>query len=122
MHSSRLWRLAAACRRFPVIVRVAAGRVARTTPAPDAPDFAGTVVDQSGQALPRACVRLLDPGGSELAATFADETGRFRLSASSGGCRIEASLTGFETATVPCATEPARVVLGVAPVRETVVV
>jgi outer membrane cobalamin receptor len=85
-------------------------------------EVAGTVVDQSGQPLPRAYVRLLDQGGAELTATFADETGRFRLGAPNTDCKIEASLTGFEPASVGCATEPARIVLTVAPVRETVVV
>ena len=88
-------------------------------------EAAGTVVDQSGQALPRAYVRLLDQRGSDIAATFADEAGRFRLKASSTDCRIEASLTGFETASVPCGAQtavPIRIVLAVAPVRETIIV
>ncbi len=123
MRTSRLWRLAAACRRLVHHSVIALSLLGSVQPAYSADrEAAGTVVDQSGQAVPRAYVRLLDRHGSELAATFADENGRFRVSASSTDCRIEASLTGFETSSVACATEPARIVLAVAPVRETVVV
>ena len=84
-------------------------------------ELTGVVVDQSGQALPRAYVRLLD-GSPQSAATFADEAGRFRLRTGDGDCRIEASLTGFETAAVACGPTPVRIVLTVAPVHETIVV
>jgi len=83
----------------------------------------GTVVDQSQRPLPRALVRVVDDT-RELATAFTDELGSFDVAASSAGrCRIEASLTGFATASVDCRTPaPIRVVLGVAPVQETVVV
>jgi len=87
----------------------------------------GIVVDQSGQPVPRATVRVLDPAGAETSHTFADEAGRFRLT-SSGDCRVAASLTGFQPVTVPCAppstasTAALRLVLNVAPIQETVVV
>src|SRR5262245_3814371 len=123
MHTSRLRRLAAASRLVLHSLVVALTLLSAVVSAGAADrDIAGIVVDQSGQPLPRAYVRVLEPGGTEIAATFADQTGRFRLNASTTDCTIEASLTGFETASAACATEPARVVLGVAPVRETVVV
>src|SRR5262245_13043947 len=71
----------------------------------------GIVVDQSGQALPRAYVRALDPASREIAAAFADEAGRFRLTLASADCRISASLTGFQTATAPCSSQPLRLEL-----------
>src|SRR5262245_47218270 len=123
MHTSRLRRLAAASRLVLHSLVVALTLLSAVVSAGAADrDIAGIVVDQSGQPLPRAYVRVLEPGGTEIAATFADQTGRFRLNASTTDCRVEASLTGFETASVLCATEPARIVLPVAPVRETVVV
>jgi vitamin B12 transporter len=85
-------------------------------------ELIGTVVDQSGQPLPRAYVRLLDGSSVQSAATFADEAGRFRLRTAHSGCRIEASLTGFETAAVACGETPVRIVLAVAPIHETVIV
>ncbi|OLC84900.1 MAG: hypothetical protein AUH72_00575 [Acidobacteria bacterium 13_1_40CM_4_65_8] len=123
MRTSRLWRLAAACRpslHITLVTLTLLGHAVSTAAADR--EASGTVVDQFGQALPRAYVRLLDQRGSEITATFADQTGRFRLNASSTDCRIEASLTGFATASVPCGAQPARIVLAVAPVRETVVV
>ena len=94
--------------------------IATTASAADA--VSGTVVDQSGQPVSRAEVRLLDRAGAETSHTFADEGGRFRLTTASADCRIAASLTGFQPATAPCATTPVRLVLNVAPIEETVVV
>ena len=91
-------------------------------PKPDATYVSGVVVDQSGQALPRAYVRALDTGSREIGAIFADEAGRFRVTVPSIDCQIAASLTGFEPATAPCAAQEMRLVLAVAPIRETVVV
>src|SRR5262245_32714076 len=82
----------------------------------------GVVVAQSGQALPRAHVRALDSSSREIVAVFADEAGRFRLAVPSIDCRVSASLTGFDDASAPCAAQPMRITLGVAPIRETVVV
>jgi len=89
--------------------------------------LAGTIVDQTGRAVPRAYVRVLDESGVPLAGVFADEGGRFDVAASdAGGCHLEASLTGFQPATVPCAAaaagQPLRVVLAVAPIQETMIV
>ncbi len=88
-----------------------------------ADDFvAGIVVDQHGQPLPRAQVRLLDSSGAEVSHVFSDEGGRFRLATTSGDCRVSASLTGFEPASLPCVERQMRLVLNVAPIEETVVV
>ncbi|HVZ21127.1 MAG TPA: TonB-dependent receptor [Vicinamibacterales bacterium] len=85
--------------------------------------LSGVVVDRTGRPLPRAEVRALDAGG-ETSHTFADEAGRFEIAAtpSSPGCRVSASLTGFEPAAVPCSDAPLTIVLEVAPIAETVVV
>jgi len=94
---------------------------------PGSGTVSGVVIDQSGQPVPRATVRVLDPAGAETSHTFADEAGRFRLTAS-GDCRVAASLAGFQPATVPCvpssasATGGLQLVLNVAPIQETVVV
>src|SRR5262245_15091333 len=61
----------------------------------------GTVVDQSGQPLPRVHVRVIDSASREVASTFADEAGRFRATVPSGVCEVSASLTGFAPAVVP---------------------
>src|SRR5437773_1316064 len=124
--SSRLWRPVAA--RHPSLlmafITLAVVGGALTAAAADRA-VSGTVVDQSGQPLPRAYVRLLDARGAEIAAAFADETGRFGFNTRTDDCRIEASTTGFESAAVPCGaptSRAVRIVLGVAPVHETVIV
>jgi outer membrane receptor protein involved in Fe transport len=83
---------------------------------------AGVVVDQFGQPLPRAHVRAVDAASREQGSAFTDQAGRFRLNIPARDCRVTASSTGFEPATLPCNAQPLRIVLGVAPVRETVVV
>jgi vitamin B12 transporter len=88
---------------------------------------AGIVVDQSGRGVPRAHVRVLDTAGTDSRGVFADEAGRFEVIASdAGSCSVQASLTGFQTATAPCASaavgEPLRIVLAVAPVQESLIV
>src|SRR5262245_55511890 len=65
-------------------------------------DSAGIVVDQTSRPLPRACVRTLDSSATGTTGVFADERGRFRVPIpASGDCRVEASLTGFDTSIVP---------------------
>lgn len=101
----------------------AAGAVQEGRPKPDVTQtLTGTVIDQSGNALPRAYVRATDSSAREIAAAFADEAGRFRFTLPSLDCEIAASLTGFEPVTTPCTAQPLRIVLAVAPIRETVVV
>ena len=86
-------------------------------------DLSGVVVDDSGRAVPRAYVRALDSGGRELAAVFADESGRFQVSVDTGDCRVEAALTGFAPGTARCdEAQPLRLTLRVAPLAETVIV
>jgi vitamin B12 transporter len=91
-------------------------------------DVAGVVVDQSGHVVPRARVRILKADGSESAAAFADELGRFSLvagpGADDGNCRVEAALAGFQSASAPCGdgSGPVRIVLDVAPISETTIV
>jgi vitamin B12 transporter len=84
----------------------------------------GTVADQTGQMVPRAFVRVIDASGATAASGFADESGRFHLTATIDGiCRVEAALAGFETAAVPCSSTGAsvQIVLRVAPIRESTV-
>ena len=85
--------------------------------------ISGVVVDQSGRPVPRASVKAIDRTGAGTAGVFTDESGRFRITTAAGDCRLAVSLTGFQPASVPCATaQPARIVLDVAPIEETVVV
>jgi outer membrane cobalamin receptor len=122
MDSSRLTRLAAACRlSFTILLTIGFGGAAGRVSAADLV-VAGSVVDSTGHALPRAYVRVLDRGGHEVAGTFADEAGRFRVTTSLDECRVEASVTGFATATATCGPQPVRLTLAVAPVHETIVV
>src|SRR5437762_9583234 len=85
-------------------------------------EIAGSVVDQSGRALPRAYVRAIDASSKEIAGTFADESGKFHLTVSVDDCRVDATLTGFVPATAACSAQPLRLTLAVAPIQETVVV
>ncbi|HEX7137234.1 MAG TPA: carboxypeptidase-like regulatory domain-containing protein, partial [Vicinamibacterales bacterium] len=97
--------------------------LALASPALAADRVAGVIVDQSGQLLPRAFVRVLNGAGRETANAFSDERGGFDLPAPASGCRVEGSLIGFTTASAPCdSTLAIRLVLAVAPVRENVVV
>src|SRR5689334_11541731 len=83
----------------------------------------GTIVDTTGRSVPRAFVRALDAQGREVASAFADDAGHFDLDVSDAqACRIEVTLTGFETASTPCTVAPLRVVVAVAPIHETVIV
>lgn len=82
----------------------------------------GAVVDQSGRAVPRAHVRVIDESGIERGASFADESGRFLIVTEASECRVEATLTGFQPVTVECSAAPLRLVLAVAPVEEHVIV
>jgi vitamin B12 transporter len=121
MFIPRLWRLAEA-RRLVATTLLFFGVSAPFASA----DVSGTVVDQSGHAVPRAYVRTLDNSGVESAGVFADEIGRFELKTSVTNCRVEASLTGFEPASIPCEAtavgQPVLIVLKVAPIRETTIV
>jgi hypothetical protein len=67
MDSSRLWRLAVACRPLCECVVLTAS-LATQASAADA--ITGIVVDQAGHPLPRAFVRTLDTSGKEFASTW----------------------------------------------------
>jgi outer membrane cobalamin receptor len=91
-----------------------------TVPAIAFAEVSGVVVDPTGRPLPRAYVRGIGGRDAE-AGVFADERGRFTLPISAP-CSVEATLTGFQAATRPCGSDPLRIELAVAPVRETVLV
>jgi len=111
----RQWRTAV--RRLSVLFTIVALPITAR-----AADVVGVVVDPAGQPVPRALVRSLDQSGRPLATTFSDDTGQFRVEAASEACRVEVSLTGFQATTTPCAAAGAtRVVLAIAPIRESVV-
>jgi vitamin B12 transporter len=118
----RLGRLGAALRLLCIPSFVFLFSTGVTTRAAAA-DVTGQVVDATGRVLPRAYVRVLSENGTVVAGGFTDETGRFSLTAElPTPCRLEASLTGFQMATAPCARDEQRITLAVAPVRETVIV
>ena len=84
----------------------------------------GVVVDTLAQPIPRALVRITDDTGQEVAITFTDWRGAFRLQMpAAGGCFIEASLTGFAPTRTTCGSGGSlRIVLAVAPLEEILVV
>jgi vitamin B12 transporter len=82
----------------------------------------GIVVDSAGRPVPRALVQVVTRDGATAASTFTDIDGSFRFTKEPDGCRIQASLAGFQSATVDCATGAMRLTLAVAPVAENVVV
>jgi vitamin B12 transporter len=118
MRPFRSRRLRAACQPLLVLVSIAVSAPASAQER----NTSGTVVDADGRPVPRALVRVVDAGG-DSASVFADERGHFDLPvAASSGCRIVASLAGFEPAEAPCASEPLRLELKVGPIRESVLV
>src|SRR5262249_21264821 len=99
MRTARLRRQAAAC-RGPIVLFSLFFLLRQPLFAADA--ATGVVVAQSGQPLPRAFVRVVDASGADAASAFSDENGVFRLAPIPAGCHVEASLTGFAPAIVPC--------------------
>jgi vitamin B12 transporter len=95
-----------------------------TAVAASAAPITGTIVDQSGRAVPRVLVALVDASGKTLGTTFTYPDGTFHLDANApAGCRIRASLAGFQTGTVDCGSgRDLRINLSVAPVQEAVIV
>jgi len=85
-------------------------------------DVTGSVTDQSGRPLPRAIVQVVAADGSTAASTFTDPDGAFHIANAPDGCRLQASLTGFTTATAPCSASAVTLALSVAPLAEHVVV
>jgi vitamin B12 transporter len=114
-----------AVRSLSILVFVLYGFV--TAVAATAAPVTGTIVDPSGRPLPRVLVTIVDASGNTVDATFTYPDGTFRLDRldkdASAGCRIQASLAGFQTAVVDCGNgRDLRVGLAVAPVQEAVVV
>jgi vitamin B12 transporter len=123
--SPRHGRLVEACRLALIVLSVAFSSSAVL----DAADVivSGLVVDQSGRPVPRAYVRVRDSALAEMPGVFADESGRFEIRAGdTSACRIEATLPGFQAASIPCASaagsSPVRLLLTVAPIQETTIV
>ncbi len=85
-------------------------------------DVTGSVTDQSGRPLPRAIVQVVAADGTTAASTFTDADGAFRIATAPDSCRLQASLTGFTTATAPCSASAVTLALSVAPIAEHVVV
>ena len=69
-------------------------------------------------------VTLLDTSGKVLGTTFTYADGTFRFDApTSAGCRIQATLAGFQAASVECGSgNDVKINLAVAPIEEAVVV
>jgi outer membrane cobalamin receptor len=117
MRTTRLWRQWICRAVFPALFTLASGSAAAA-----ADHISGVIVDQSGRVIPRAYVRIIGLAGDAVGG-FADESGRFRLPLPRGECRVQAALAGFETTSVPCGGgEELRIVLAVAPVRESTIV
>jgi len=85
-------------------------------------DINGIVTDQSGRPVPRAIVQIVAADGTPAASTFTDADGAFRIANAPDGCRVQASLTGFTSATANCSSTAMTLKLSVAPVAEQVVV
>lgn len=72
----------------------------------------GMVVDQSGEALPGATVRVLAPSGTSISLqTATDEQGRFVLSDVPEGSRLEISFVGHRTRTLAAKSDMGRITL-----------
>lgn len=86
--------------------------------------IAGLVLAADGQPVARTLLTLRGADGKVLATTFSGQDGRFRLDAVRvDGCRVEASLAGFQPATAPCElNHDLRLTLALAPLHEAVVV
>lgn len=83
----------------------------------------GVVVDTSGRPVPRAVVQVITREGAPAATVFTDADGSFRVATAPDGCRVRASLTGFQPAAGECRTDaPLKLTLGVAPISENIVV
>lgn len=85
--------------------------------------ISGVVVDGAGRAVPRASIEVVAPDGSVAGTVFTDAEGAFALRAVPDGCRVRASLSGFQTASADCRSDaPLTLTLAVAPVAEHIVV
>src|SRR4029079_11067995 len=78
----------------------------------------GIVVDSSGRPVPRAVVQIVGSDGSTAATVLTESDGTFRVNDAPDGCRVRASLTGFQQAAAACSTNGLRLTLGVAPIAD----
>ncbi len=86
-------------------------------------ELSGTVVDESGSALPRVAVQLVDARGTRVAVAFTNARGEFRFGRLCDSCAAVVSLPGFNAARASMASgTPVRLTLTVAPIQESVVV
>jgi hypothetical protein len=67
--------------------------------------LSGIVVDESGSALPRVAVTLVDQRDAEVATTFTDSHGAFRFLRSCDRCTVIVSLAGFNPARSAVSTD-----------------
>ena len=90
---------------------------------PAAGPVAGVVVDSSGRPVPRALVQVVTKDGAVAASMFTETDGSFRAPSAPEGCRLRASLTGFQAASGDCRTDASvTLTLGPAPIAEDIVV
>jgi len=83
----------------------------------------GVVVDTTGRPVPRAVIQVVTRDGAPAATIFTEADGSFRLATAPDGCRVRASLNGFQPASGDCSTDaPLKLTLAVAPVAENIVV
>lgn len=87
-----------------------------------AAEITGVVTDASGRPVPRAVVEIVAANGTTVGSTFTDADGAFHVANAPDTCRVQASLTGFVTATATCSSSAIAMTLAVAPVAEHVVV
>jgi len=85
--------------------------------------ISGVVVDGAGRPVPRAAIDVIAGDGSVAGTIFTEADGTFALQTAPEGCRLRASLAGFEPASTACrADAPVKLTLTVAPVAEHIVV
>ena len=83
----------------------------------------GIVIDPSGRPVPRAVVKVLTRDGALAASIFTEADGTFTAASAPDGCRLQASLPGFQSADADCQTGTrVKLTLGVAPIAENIVV
>lgn len=83
----------------------------------------GVVVDSSGRPIPRASISAIGRDGRTSGVVFTDGEGAFRIVGTPDGCRIHASLSGFQPAVADCRTDaPITLTLPIAGVAENIVV
>lgn len=85
--------------------------------------IAGVVVDGAGRPVPRAAVDVISSDGTVAATVFSGADGTFTAPSAPDGCRLRATLAGFQPASTACRTDaPVKLTLNVAPVAEQIVV